>query len=123
MEVAGRTVAASGLVRHVRTVEHAVAQSIRLSGRSQLIIATGFRCARRIDVAVIGQFGTVEAVLELRGYPVSAARGEQPAAVLAGQRHFVSIGSVVRLASGLKELTNEIQRSLITFRVYQVSEI
>jgi len=84
MEMAGRTVAASGLVRHVRTVEHAVAQSIRQSGRPQLVIAAGFRRARRADVAVVGQFGTVKAVLEPRGYPVSAARGEQSAAVLAG---------------------------------------
>lgn len=120
MEVARGTVAASGLVRHVGAIDHAVAQAIRQPGGAQLVVAARLRRARRAHVAVVGQLRTVEAVLELRRYPVPATRGEQPTAVLARQYHFVPVVLVVRFACRLQQLTDEIQRPLITFRVHQI---
>lgn len=88
MQVPGGTVAARGLVRYVRAVEHAVAQPVRQAGRPELVVAPGpGRAHRTADVAVVGQLGTVESVPELRGNPVPAARRELTAAMLARQHY------------------------------------
>lgn len=52
---------------------------------------------------------------------MAAARGEQPAAVLAWQRHLVPVELAVGFARRLQQLTDEVQRSLVTFCVYQIS--
>lgn len=101
MQIAGGTVAAGGFVRHVRAVENAVAQPVRQAGRSQFVIATGLGRARRTDVTVIGQPGTIETVPEFRRDPLPATGGEQLAAVFARQYHLVLVELVVRFAGRL----------------------